>query len=107
MSEQEPTANSLHDEAMNISEEAQTLYRKALRLEKLAISRTGLLENREPTYSILCSSAAWLAVKADLPHSAIEIVDNALANGKPNGYTRGQLESARRWAEMMLKERGE
>lgn len=106
MTEQEQTANELHDTAMDISEEAQALYRKALKLERQALERVAALGNLEPTFSILCSSAAWLAFKADLPHSAIELAERGLAEGKPSDYHRHGLEWCIEWSKRMIEEKG-
>lgn len=106
MSEQEPTANELHDSAMDISEEAQALYRKALKLERQALERIAALKDFEPTFSILCSSAAWLAFKADLPHSAIELAERGLKEGKPSDYHRHGLEWVIEWSKRMIEEKG-
>lgn len=109
MDEIKPTANELHDSAMDVSEEAQGLYRKALRLERQALDR--VMEvlpagDREPTFSILCSSAAWLAFNANLPHSAIELAERGLAEGKPSDYHRHGLEWVIEWSKRMIEEKG-
>lgn len=104
------TVRELHDAAMETADEAQAAYRKAFRLEKQAALKVAAtvedVDEREPTFSILCSSAAWLAFKADLPHSAIEMAQVALTEGKPSSYTRRQLESAIEWSKRVIEERG-
>lgn len=108
MSEQESTVRTLHDSAMNVACEAHMRYLEAYRAEKKAFEIVAALpaEGREPTFSILCSSAAWLAFKADLPHSAVELAQRGLTEGKPSDYHRRGLEWCIEWSKRMIEEKG-
>lgn len=108
MSEQEPTVRTLHDSAMTAACEAHMRYLEAYRAEKKAFEQVAEIssEEREPTFSILCSSAAWLAFNADLPHSAIELAERGLKEGKPSDYHRHGLEWCIEWSKRAIAEKG-
>lgn len=107
MSEQEPTVRTLHDSAMDLYEQARNLCRQAYRQECQAFEIVAKLpaDGREPTFSILCSSAAWLAFQADHHRSAIELAERGLTEGQPTPYHRHGLEWVIEWSKRAIEEK--
>lgn len=107
MSDQEPTVRTLHDSAIEATHEAHASYRRAYSLERQAFEIVAALpaEGREPTFSILCSSAAWLAFNANFHRDAIELAERGLVEGKPDGYIRHVLGIVIEWSRRMIKEK--